>query len=316
MNTNIAHLALIYIALQYFTTAMTAQNIPNGGFEEVVIDTVFPSNTRPINWMPFHWLPNVECWPFLEQQGTISHDSNTGQFAIKMETQGCEAPPNGYQHRASGFFTGNPGMFAPEGWALIYDQRPEKLNFFYKFHQESSDSAFVSVMLFNYDSLTPNIPSAQRTDTIGFGFGYIDEPTDVYTAYTLPINYFSDSVPSFINIVFGSGYKCTLSNCTPGTTLWVDDVSVSGGTLGLTDRKREKTQFSIYPNPSTHSFRIQSKDPMNIARVTLLNYLGQELKVWNGIEEEFSIEGHPVGTYLIRIETGQGLAVEKLMKVN
>jgi len=316
MKTNILHLALIHFALQYFTTTVSAQNIPNGGFEEVVIDTSFPLQSYPVNWMPFHWVSaQIECWPYLEQQGKLSHDSHTGEFAVKMETQACETV-NGWEQRPGGYTIGKAGVWPPYDRAVAHNHRPEELNFFYKFHQESSDSAFVSVTLFNYDSLTPNIPWTQRYDTIGFGFSYIVEPTETYMAYTLPITYFSDSVPGFINIVFGSGYKCTLNNCTPGTILWVDDVSVSGGSLGIADRKRAKPQVSVFPNPSTHSFRIQSKDPIQITKVSMLDGLGKELKVWNNFEDEFSIAGHPVGIYLIRIETSQGIAVEKLMKVN
>jgi len=315
MKSITAQKGIIYLVILFFPSILSAQNIPNGGFEDVIIDTEFPSQSHPINWMPFHWLVWIECFPF-QSQGMLSNESNTGDFAIKMETISCQEVGNGLVHRPSGYYTGNPEMWSPEDWSLQYDNRPEYLNFSYKFHQESTDSAYVEIMLFNYDSISQGIPFIERIDTIAFSQSNIFEETDEYIEFNLPINYVSDSLPSFVSIVFSSGKKnnCTLSSCTPGTTLWVDDVSVSGGTVGLEHIETIDQEFQLYPNPSYHSFRLISKSAVQIKNVSINDYLGRELKDWLGFQEEFIVSDLPSGTYFIQIQTTKGLAVKKLIK--
>lgn len=305
------------ILLIYVTTLLVpvfSQNIPNGGFENVIIDTVFPGQSYPLNWMPFTWLPNIECFPYLEQQGELSEDSNIGQFAIRMETQGCDAVGNGLQHRASGYYTGTPGLYAPYSFAHTFEERPETLTFYYKYHKENDDSAFVQILLFNYDTVTLDIPNIERIDTIAYSIGFINEETSEYNQYLLLINYISDSIPEFIKIVFGSGKNCTLPTCTPGTTLWVDDVSVSGGTVGIQEDAYEESKITVYPNPTSSYFRIETKNGVQVKEIAIFDCLGKEMSKWDTLKEEFNIQNYEVGIYHIRILTSNGIVLKKLIK--
>lgn len=307
---------ILFLSLLIISKSGISQNIPNGDFDDVVINTNNPFMTYPVNWMPYHWLLWYECYPNLIQ-GEITTESYSGDYAIKMETIGCFELDIEWIHRPGGFNTGNSGVWSPEGWSLPYNNRPDELNFYYKFHQENFDSAYVEVMLFNYDT-TSGIPSSERVDTIAFNSARIFEETEEYVPFTLPINYLTDSVPSFISIVFSSGEKnnCTLATCTPGTTLWVDDVSVSGGDVGIGEIESFSKKFSLYPNPSSHTFRLVSKGNIQIERVSVFDYLGRELKYWIGFQEEYVVSELLSGTYFIRIETAEGVAVKKLMKTD
>lgn len=305
---------ILVLSILLFSMSGMSQNIPNGDFEEVV----FNENPWPYfpNWRALHWSYLIECYP-ASPQGEVSEDSHSGNYAIVMETIGCYEVDYGWTHRPGGFNTGNSGMWAPRVWSVEYNYRPDELNFYYKFHQENFDSAYVEVLLFNYDS-TAGIPFYERVDTIAYSSARIFEETDEYLPYSLPINYISDSIPSFISITFASGLKfgCTLETCTPGTTLWVDDVTLSGGNVGIGEIESFSKNFSLYPNPTSRSFNLVSKSKIQIERVSVFDYLGRELKNWTGFQEEYLVNELPSGTYFIRIESPEGIAVKKLMKTD
>ena len=304
---------LIYIAI--LSIPAFSQNIPNGGFEEVFIDTVFSEQSYPINWLSLDLLgANIECFPYLPQ-GVLSDESMTGNYSIKMETHACEEVGNGLVHRAGGYGTGNGGVWPPFDHSHSYSERPDHLNFYYKFHQEGNDSAYVDFMLFNYD-FTPDIPWYERYDTIAFSVGYIFEETSEYIQYSLPVFYLSDSIPDFVSIYFGSGKKnnCTLPTCTPGTTLWVDDVSVSGGTVGINTIAHEASKYNLYPNPAVTFFNIETNENVHILNVQMFDFSGRKIKYWIGNQKVFHIENIPSGIYFVHIQTENGVVVKKMIK--
>ena len=143
-----------------------SQNVVNGGFEDVIVTEL--DYTYPENWMPLDWtFDGITCDPYINR-GEVTEDSHTGNHAVKMETflctfensLGVEAP------RTSGYFLGDPLQLFPLYQSIEFNERPEHLSFFYKFLRENSDSAFVEVVLFNYESVATTLSDWQNVDTI------------------------------------------------------------------------------------------------------------------------------------------------------
>ena len=307
---------LVLILLILGSGILNAQQIPNGGFEVIDPNEFDPDSPFPVGWQPLHFISfSFECFPE-PIQGVLSSDSHSGDYSIKMETVECSEPGNGLVQRPGGYHTANPGTINAHTFANPYTERPELLSFYYKFLKQGNDSAYIEVMLFNYDSITPDISFIDRIDTVAFSFAYISESVDTYTQYNLPMEYLSESDPSFIAIRFRTGFNCSLFNCTEGTTLWVDDVTVSGGTVGTRNADAIHQQFSVYPNPSSDWFRIGSSSETPIKTVTLCDYQGREVKRWNGIQDLFVIDDLAQGSYLIRLETEKGIATKRLIKTD
>jgi hypothetical protein len=121
----------------------------------------------------------------------------------------------------------------------------------------------------------------------------------------------SDSVPDYISILFATEDRpCNSNTCTLGTTLWIDDVDVSGGTLGVKEEENG-IPVKLYPNPATDFFKLGTYGV--IKEVTIHDYLGRRLKTYNGNREEYSIADLPPGTYLVRITTEEGPVLKRLV---
>lgn len=297
-------------------TTLFSQDIPNGGFENW--DTVsYPLYQYPYNWQ--FLVVNTPCFPVI-MPAKRTQDSYEGSLAVVMESTTC-FPDLGEERLNEGFISsGNPSLWSPRDWSVEYNARPEQLNFFYKFHREGSDSAYVKILFFNYDSITPGLSFYERIDTIGFNSDYIFEETDEYTLFELPLGYMSEEEHHFMHILFSTSKTLSEHNGStvpyvdayPGTKLWVDDVSVSGGTVNVKGVEENGPRLTLYPNPTTGRFRIQMYDGQQIEKISMRDYLGREIKMWKGYREEFWVNELPIGTYLIRIETKEGVIVRKL----
>lgn len=270
---------IIILLLASVNQISLSQEIANGGFEDVVINSGNPDLSYPEGWLPFHAVfLSVECFPNV-LQGVLTSDSRTGQYALKMETFACTEVGGGLVHRSSGYTNGNFGTTGVYTIAIDHDQSvPETLTFHYKYEQEGDDTAYAKVLLFNYDDVTPDLNTWERVDTVGFAIGYITDASNEYQLYSLPIEYVSSDQPSYVKVEFGSGSDCTLETCTPGTTLWVDDVSFDN-TFNLIEYENNAGfDVEVYPNPAVNNLNlvvsnIRSSDVI----VEILDYQGKIL---------------------------------------
>jgi len=71
------------------------------------------------------------------------------------------------------------------------------------------------------------------------------------------------------------------------------------------------TDISVFPNPSIDEVFIQSESP--IKTVELFNTLGEKLQI-SGNKKNLDIKNIPAGTYLLKIETQQGIVEKQIVK--
>ncbi len=69
--------------------------------------------------------------------------------------------------------------------------------------------------------------------------------------------------------------------------------------------------FSIYPNPATSSFKIESK--YKVLELSIYNASGVRVKFYNSSYKAFSVDGLTKGVYLVSMKTKNGIANKKLI---
>ena len=263
----------------------------------------------PVSWLLNTAYPSLPCYP---QQITAeqTNQGNKGSSAVKLEAKYC-TDDCGVQQVYIGFLaygnTNNPQLLH----GIPYNQRPEQLNFYYKFNRVEVDTGFAKIVLRLLDS------AGYAGQIIGEGKVSIINNTNIYTQITVPINYFLPDTPEIIQIVFSTsktltdlGYLNTIpgNGANIGTILWIDDVTVSGGNMDVIENQ-EISCCKIYPNPfhdySTITFENSKKE--NCA-LTLYNSVGQLVRSFNDIKaDKIRIERQNLksGLYYFRLCTGK-----------
>lgn len=293
---------------------MAGQALPNPGFETVVLDASNPSDSYPVSWIPFHWAnAGLDCIPSLPQ-GELTTEAHTGDYAIRMETHTCQLIGGATDYRAGGYTTGNTGTLPPLDWSVAYAERPDFLHFHYRFEPSGNDSAYVEVLLFNYNADTPGLSVGERTDTVAYSVARITEASNVYLPFSMPLDYFSEDFPAYVSVVFSSGPKnnCSLATCTSGTTFWVDDVGLSGGTVGTPERPG--TQPQIVPNPLQHAFSVEGIQPGQLRAVDICDLTGRSIRNWDRPLPAYPVEDLPSGGYLVILRLHSGVHAVRVIR--
>ena len=108
----------------------------------------------------------------------------------------------------------------------------------------------------------------------------------------------------------------TLTGNTIGNVAGIDDWQVKFGntaTLAVNEQNNVKNvhKLSIFPNPTTDILNIKSDSKIN--KVTVIDMTGRNMEV--KLENDMvNVQALPVGSYLINIETKDGISTEKFIK--
>lgn len=95
----------------------------------------------------------------------------------------------------------------------------------------------------------------------------------------------------------------------------VDDFSVSGNKLGLSDTNlKEVTR--VYPNPVKESFELELSPSINKAKlnVEVFDLAGRKVASFGPLSKQYNIAALPKGTYVLKINDGTTKIVKKLIK--
>nr|WP_298006923.1 T9SS type A sorting domain-containing protein [uncultured Flavobacterium sp.] len=76
-------------------------------------------------------------------------------------------------------------------------------------------------------------------------------------------------------------------------------------------------KFNLYPNPATNVVNITNNENMLVQQVTVYDIVGKQLSTQtfnNQAEIQLNVESLSNGTYMLHIQTNEGMAVKKLVK--
>src|SRR5690606_772813 len=73
-------------------------------------------------------------------------------------------------------------------------------------------------------------------------------------------------------------------------------------------------EFEVFPNPTTDLVFVQHPEDLPIEKISVLEMTGKQAFEMIGPANQFDISGLPAGVYILKIETKNGLFIERLVK--
>lgn len=93
--------------------------------------------------------------------------------------------------------------------------------------------------------------------------------------------------------------------------MFLDNISITAGSLSTSEIRANDSSVTIYPNPATDVLQVKSKD--QIKSITVFDSSGRKVNV-NASEHTVYVKSLTPGTYLINIETDKTTITEKFIK--
>lgn len=152
---------------------------------------------------------------------------------------------------------------------------------------------------------------AGGTDSMVGSGEYMIDPTSDYTKVALKMNYTSPLMPDKIVILFSSSPFSTGSGLSfdglPGSTLFVDDVSMVMGTLNVPTVCFGSNEIFAYPNPAKDVWHLYVPMMNNELSLEVFNTAGQKVAAQHFTSNlTLSTAAFPAGMYLYHLRNSNG----------
>jgi len=305
--------ALFSLALAAGYTAQ-AQALPNLNLETWA--------TRNGQEAPTNWQITEDIIAAISNQpasaynfGTVKKttDAHGGTYAAQLITSNVQAT-NGNNVQLPGYLVlgnrvqldANYNIYA----GLPYTGRPTQMQFYYKLTGTSAgaDQAVAQIVFTR--------STATTYQQLGGG-SLVLTPSSTYTLATIPIQYQGTTAADSVTIFFTSG---TASTITAGTTLQIDDITLSGGTLATRADASVQELLTVAPNPSPGGrFVISSptRPALAAAPLLVLDALGrvvaqQAAQAAPSGQRELDLSSLSTGIYLLRLDSRDGTIMRQL----
>ncbi|HRH01509.1 MAG TPA: T9SS type A sorting domain-containing protein [Bacteroidia bacterium] len=284
--------ALLFLIMIYKLPLLNAQNVANASFDSVYLGGI----DRLHSWITsdsFLFSINDTMQPMTPNTHFVSttmqyHEllftsqleySNTfdGPFAIKLlsingKVKVDGSPFKGYVVNGNHFYTDSMGYIDFKKCGEPFPHRPSKLRGHYKFNNTSpalTNFGKAHVLLKKYNT------STQQIDTIGYAQGSVQFfPIGNWTAFELPITYFSSQIPdslvlAFESSAFGLSSEFSLDSLgfyypTPGAVNSIDAYAVAPYTYNASSKQLILAQeanlkaLQVYDNNGRKLISLQS----------------------------------------------------------
>lgn len=240
---------------------------PNGGFENWVSEFGYetPQDWQTMNVLSLTTPPNP-----LSAFKSFGIDKYSGFYGLKIQTIHVVNNPapiaiaDTFGVVFKGKITVSPTSFKP---GFSYTGRPEKLQFYSKYHPVGNDVALAYVVLKKWNGFS--------SDTIAVGATQINA-TPMFEFFEVPLTYQSDTVyPDSADIAFLSSRDTLTARV--GSALFVDDVVFSGW-VGVNDYAKNPQSLQLYPNPAKNELNISFSPILNNAHVIIYDVSGKKLQ--------------------------------------
>ena len=259
--------------------AVATTDLPNNSFEQWTTTTI----EQPNNWFTMN--------EFLIgsgiQNATKTTDANSGSFAVELTTM----YNSDWDDTIGGFVSiGSIDMNGPNPFTPIpYVASPTTFNYSYKYAPTNGDpSGGILVEFFS--------------GGISIGQDFVN-PTAQATYFTGALTLSYSGTPDSMSLIAFSGDSL-------GSVLKLDDLSFSGGDVGIEEFKKLST--NVYPNPASDYVMIKANGSYSIEMIDVTG------KVVHSSENNFGVltvdtVNFKTGAYFIRINTESGIKTHKLI---
>ncbi|MEO8759358.1 MAG: T9SS type A sorting domain-containing protein [Bacteroidia bacterium] len=237
---------LLSIALVTATLTGNAQQLTNSGFE-----TWAGSPSTPTGWGTIDKaIANSPLGSFIGATSFVTKSSSphAGSFAMMLSTS--SAGTFGTFPAAAVYGDLELVGTTPAFTGTPYTLSPSSVSYYAKGTVIAGDSAPSILFLTKWNTTT------NKRDTIAGGVDYLNSSlTSTYTLRTFPIYYQIYGVtPDTINYIISS--SVVTSSPALGTSITVDDITISGNVAGITKNASTQANAVAYPNPATSQITI------------------------------------------------------------
>lgn len=297
-------LTLLLAQLALGAPAAQAQLLPNGALEAW---TTSGNQDHAEHWLTTDDLLTAALGlPVATGTTTRTPDAHGGSWAARLETRALPLLGNTPAHLALGDQVSLP---ATDFTGLPFAERPTALQLYYKLLGPSAaaDSASIRVVLTRWVGGRREVVA--RADTALL-------PVTAYTLCQVPLRYQQAQAPDSLHVIITSGAADAV---TAGTTLYVDDISLSSTALAAR-AARPDGRLSCYPNPSPDGRFVLSATEPNLAGAafTVCDALGrvvlaQPTAAPAATTRAIDLHGQPAGIYTLRLAAASGPVAQRLV---
>lgn len=186
-----------------------------------------------------------------------------------------------------------------------YTATPDTFQAFYLYAPVNDDSAKFEVIFTQYDALN------QVSNIVGYGSQAILSATTGtnWQQVKFGITWTLGAAPDTVKIIAASsgGYDLAdflNSSGDAGSQLWVDDMTLYSGNIGINEEDYISNKVSIYPNPATDFVNISTTDLPTNLKLFVYDMNGKMImsKTMNSNNYQLEISELPNGVYGVVIQ--------------
>lgn len=277
--------ALILISI--LSSFSVKSQIKNGGFEQ------WDSTMASLNLPARHWkffapfVGNCQSYPNGRiASGIASAEAYKGELALMIEPFVC-----GNRFPGLVWISTNHDTIAPYDKAIVIEDLPKEVSFFYKYSPAENDTLNGHALVFHYNQAT------KTKDTLAFShFTIIDAQPD-YIEKKVEVLY--NNWPTGGEVFFQLKFETAK---VLDTKFWLDEVSISKTYTKLNNKLDSENQWSVYPNPAKRYFTF--KKDKGIEKIELYNLQGKLVKSFpmDINSDIYKIDDVPKGYYIIQFQ--------------
>lgn len=286
---------LFFIATIFAAGTVTAQQLPNNGFE---------------NWHTFFASEAPDYWTGSNQVAAVgapagiepTTDAHSGTYAARFSTIVMDILGEQALYPSVLYINSMPES---DDEGTPFTGRPDSLVAWVKYLPGGQNQYLFRADLLKYNAAT------QQTDVVGTA-GFVGAETgNTYTRIAFPFTYNSSDTPDTITLTIASSVlEPTLAN----TVLIVDDLQLITNTVADAQELTTKT-VDVFPNPADDLLTVRAEKQVSLIELVDLNG-----KIIRTIADplpnsQLSLDELAAGTFICRVHTTDGfIHQERIIK--
>ncbi|MCY0968258.1 T9SS-dependent choice-of-anchor J family protein [Chryseobacterium wangxinyae] len=177
----------------------------------------------------------------------------------------------------------------------------------------AGNSYQITFYLRNFTGTTP-VPAQSLQLKVGNQPNPAAQTTTVWSTTSFTASTWTQMTTQFNASTTGVYYFGFYHN-TPGAagavSLALDTFNVAGGVLGIKEIDMNNVKFTLHPNPTSEVLNIKLNSKINSVSVVDMTGRKVDVKIDGN---QVDVSSLPAGTYLINVETKDGISTEKFIK--